>query len=458
MANVLVVDDEKEMRDLLAIILQQRGHHTAVATDGNSALKHVREFLPDLVVLDFKLPDMDGIEVLSKIKSLTADTEVVIITGYGDTDIALRAGRSGAYDFMSKPIDAESFAFKIDKALEAQKLSRQVAFLKGELRKEINLEHLMGNSAKVQDVLQQIKIVAPTDATVLLQGESGTGKELTARGIHRYSKRKNKPFVVVDCGTLPETLIESELFGYEKGAFTGAAERKSGQFELADRGTLFLDEISNLSFSAQRKLLRVLQERKIQHLGGKRTITVDVRIIAATNIKLWQAVKDGMFREDLYHRLNEFPINVPPLRERKADIMFLARRFMEEANLEFNKKVESVSRGALSRLMSYSWPGNVRELKNVIKRAVLLADRAILPRHITLSLGADSADQSLDAEVDFAKRDFSLRTVARKAADDAERRVIEKALREAAGNKSKAARILKIDRSTLYHKMRSLDL
>ncbi len=264
--------------------------------------------------------------------------------------------------------------------------------------------------------------------------------------------------MVVDCGTLPETLIESELFGYEKGAFTGATDRKPGQFELANAGTLFLDEMTNLSFSAQRKLLRVLQERNIQRLGGKKTINVNVRIIAATNLNLQKAVEEGMFRQDLYHRLNEFPIRVPPLRERKADIMLLARRFIEEANFEFNKQAESISRGALRQLMTYSWPGNVRELKNAVKRAVLLADRVILPRHISLSLGVDSPDQTTETEIDLEKDGFSLKAVARKAAEDAEKQVIIKALRETAGNKSKAARILKMDRSALYYKIKKLGL
>jgi len=458
MGSVLVVDDEKEIRELLATILRQRGHETFLASDGKSALEQVKKVWPDLVVLDYKLPDMDGIEVLPRIKEIHSGAQVVIITGYGDIDLAVKAMRSGAYDFMSKPIEVEPFALRIEKALEAQKLRRQVVYLKGELGKEMNLEHLMGNSAKIQELFHQIRIVAPTDATVLIQGENGTGKELTARGIHHFSKRKNKPFVVVDCGTLPETLIESELFGYERGAFTGATERKPGQFELASGGTLLLDEITNLSFPAQRKLLRVLQEREIQRVGGKKTISVDVRILAATNVNLWKAVEKGTFREDLYHRLNEFPIFVPPLRERTGDIMFLTKRFREEANFEFNKQVESISRGAMNRLMSYSWPGNVRQLKNVIKRAVLLTDRVVLPRHISQSLGADSSDQEPDIEVDFEREGFSLKQVAKKAAEKAEKQVIVKALREAGGNKSKAARMLKIDRSALYYKIKKLGL
>lgn len=458
MANILVVDDEKEMRELLADILRQRRHQTSVAGDGKSALEQVKKLRPDVVILDFKLPDEDGIEILTKVKTLHPGAEVVIITGYGDVDLAVRAMRSGAYDFLCKPIESESFALRIERALEAQKLTRQVAFLKGKLGKEMNLESLMGNSNNIQQVFEHIKVVAPTDATVLVQGESGTGKELTARGIHHFSKRKKKPFVVVDCGTLPETLIESELFGYEKGAFTGAMERKPGQFELANGGTLFLDEITNLSSSAQRKLLRVLQEREIQRLGGKKTISVNVRIIAATNIDLQEAVKSGTFRKDLYHRVNEFPIHVPPLRERRPDIMLLVRRFIEEANFDFNKKVESVSSGALKQLMSYSWPGNVRELKNAIKRAVLLTDRIILPRHISLSLGADSSERSPESEVDFDKDGFSLRGAVKKATENVEREIIAKALEQAGGNKSKAARMLKMDRSALYYKIKKLGL
>jgi DNA-binding NtrC family response regulator len=458
MGSVLVVDDEKEIRELLTTMLRQRGHETSSASDGKSTLEQVHKVWPDLVVLDYKLPDMDGMDVLSRIKEIHSGAQVVVITGHGDIDLAVQAMRSGAYDFMCKPIEREGFIFRIENALGAQKLSRQVAYLRGELGKEMNLEHLMGNSAKIQEVFDQIKMVAPTDATVIIQGESGSGKELVAKGIHYFSKRKNKPFVVVDCGTLPETLIESELFGYERGAFTGAMERKPGQFELANGGTLFLDEITNLSFPAQRKLLRVLQEKEIQRVGGKKTIGVDVRIVAATNLNLWKAVEKGTFREDLYHRLNEFPLHVPHLRERKADIMLLARRFVEEANFEFNKRVESISRGAMNRLMSYSWPGNVRQLKNVVKRAVLLADRTILPRHVSQSLGVDSAGEEPEAEVDPQRDGFSLKDVARRAAEKAEKQAITKALREAGGNKSKAARMLKIDRSALYYKIKKLGL
>ncbi len=458
MGSVLVVDDEKDIRELLATILRQRGHETFVASDGESALQQVKKVWPDLIVLDFKLPDMDGIEILPKIKSLHAGAQVVIITGFGDIELAVRAMKSGAYDFICKPIERESFILRVENALGAQKLSRQVAYLKGELGKEMNLELLMGNSAKIQEVFQRIKMFAPTDATVLIEGESGTGKELAARAIHYFSKRRSKPFVVVDSGTLPETLVESELFGYEKGAFTGAVERKPGQFELANGGTLFLDEVGNLSLSAQRKLLRVLQEREIHHIGGKKTISVNVRIIAAANTSLRKAVEERTFREDLFHRLNEFPIELPPIRERQADIMLLARRFLDESNFEFNKGVESISQGGMRQLLSYSWPGNVRELKNVIKRAVLLADRVILPRHISLSLGADLSEKQSDMEADFGKDGFSLKAASKKAAERAEKDLISKALRETGGNKSKAARLLKIDRSALYYKMRQLGL
>ncbi|MDP2898925.1 MAG: sigma-54 dependent transcriptional regulator [bacterium] len=458
MGNVLVVDDEREIRELLATILRQRGHDTSVAADGQSALERVKKVWPDLVVLDYKLPDGDGIEILRRLKEVHSSVQVVIITGYGDIELAVEAMRSGAYDFLCKPIERETFIIRVENALGAQQLSRQVAYLKGELGKEVNLERLMGNSEKIQEVFHQIRMVAPTDATVIIQGESGTGKELVAKGIHHYSNRRNDPFIVVDCGTLPETLIESELFGYEKGAFTGATERKAGQFELAEGGTVFLDEITNLSFPAQRKLLRVLQEREIQRVGGKKTVPVNVRILAATNVNLRKAVEKGTFREDLYHRLNEFPVYVPALRERKADILILARRFLEEANFEFNRQVESISPGAMSRLMSYSWPGNVRQLKNVIKRVVLLADHVVLPRHIGQSLGADAAEEEAETEMGFDKDGVSLKEVSRKAAERAEKQVITKALREAGGNKSKAARMLKIDRSALYYKIRRLGL
>jgi len=310
----------------------------------------------------------------------------------------------------------------------------------------------MGESPQIKQVLKQIKIIAPTNMTVILQGESGTGKELIAQMIHQKSPRKNNPFIAIDCGAIPDTLAESELFGHEKGAFTGADAQKEGRFEEANGGTLFLDEITNLSTTTQRKLLRVIQERRLQHIGGKRSIKIDVRIIVATNINLSGAVRRGKFREDLFHRLNEFHISLPPLRERKEDIPHLAMRFLKEGNQELNKKTEGFSSDVMKLFLNYPWPGNVREFKNVVRKAVLLCDfNHIKPEHVSLDNIAPSKKPEFQQDLD---KGVSLKEITKKATRQIEKKVIKQALTKAGGNKSKTAKILKIDRMTLYSKIK----
>ncbi|MCG2757693.1 MAG: sigma-54 dependent transcriptional regulator, partial [Desulfobacteraceae bacterium] len=386
----------------------------------------------------------------------------------------VKAMKLGAFDYITKPFDNEELILVIKKALHTQSLSREVEYLRKKLdQAPVSIEETMGDSPQIKQVLKQVEIIAATNMTVILQGESGTGKEVIAKMIHKKSLRKDKPFIAIDCGAIPDTLVESELFGYEKGAFTGAEERKEGKFEQANGGTLFFDEITNIPNSIQMKLLRTVQERKFQHLGGKKDISVDVRIIVATNINLSEAIKIGRFRDDLFHRLNEFHIDLPSLRERKEDLPILTKYFLDEANRDLNRKVEGFSGEVMRFFLNYHWPGNVRELKNVIKRAVLLTDsKEITPACLTLNNGhhttqphlqPDDSAQKARAEQSYmfgpaSNEGASLREAKEKSAEQIEKKMIKEAMIKSGGNKTKAAGILQINRKALYRKMKSLSL
>jgi DNA-binding NtrC family response regulator len=368
----------------------------------------------------------------------------------------------GAFEYITKPFDNDELLIVIKRALQAQSLSKEVQSLRKELAEKTApglIEELAGESQPMKQILKQVDIISPTNMTVMLQGESGTGKELVAQLIHKKSQRSDKAFVAIDCGAIPESLIESELFGCEKGAFTGADAKREGKFEQANEGTLFLDEITNLTNLAQMKLLRVLQEKKLEHLGGKKDIKVDVRIIAASNVDLPDVLKVGRFRSDLFHRLNEFPITLPPLRERKDDIPHLVNRFLEEARKEFNKDIKGFSPKAMEALIDYHWPGNVRELRNTVRRAALMAESdkivqsyllldAISENHSDL----DKLSEKLDILTEL-KKGFSLHEIAKKEIDNIEQTIISQALSLTGGNKSKAAKMLGIDRTTLYARL-----
>jgi DNA-binding NtrC family response regulator len=398
---------------------------------------------------------MNGMEILEKLKRIDKDLLIIMLTAYVEVKDAVKAMKLGAFDYVTKPFDNEELILIIKKALQTQYLSREVAELRKKLGEKKPIEEIMGESPQIKQVLKQVEIIAPTNMTVIIQGESGTGKELIAQLIHQKSLHKAQPFVAIDCGAIPDTLVESELFGYEKGAFTGAEERKEGKFEQANGGTLFFDEITNLPNSIQMKLLRAVQERKFQHLGGKKDISVDVRIIVATNISLSEAVRMGEFRDDLFHRLNEFHIDLPPLRERKEDLPFLTKYFLDEANRELGKKTEGFSGEAMRFLLDYHWPGNVRELKNVIKKAVLLADsKDITPACLSLNNGNQPTQPHLQLDTSTSKEGVSLREAKEKSAGQIEEKMIKEALAKAGDNKTKAARILKIDRMTLYSKIK----
>ncbi len=461
---VLVVDDNQDTRRILSDILSSDGYRVATANDVKTAMKWIERETPDIVLLDMKLPDMDGLRALEEMRRSGECPAVIMLTAYGDVKSAVRAMKLGAFDYITKPFDNEELSLVIRKALETRHLTKHVpvCLKRGEV---VDIKRRLGESTdvlvkggspQIKQVLKQAAIIAPTNMTVILQGESGTGKELIARLIHEKSLRKDKPFIAIDCGILQETLSESELFGYEKGAFTGADGRKDGQFVLAHGGTLFLDEVTNLSGSIQAKLLRVLQERKVHPLGGKKDREIDIRIITAANVNIAEEVGRGMFRHDLYHRLNEFTIEIPPLRERREDIAVLAGHFMDEANLELNKKVRGFSGEAMEALLNYNWPGNIRELRNVVRRAVLQTDSNHAITHVLpQALVKGTPGHGLQTLIDTA---VSLKDFTMKATMDIERVLIKDALELSMHNKSRAARLLKIDRMTLYSKMKSLGL
>ena len=474
--RVLIVDDDQALLEALPQVLRLRmeGLMVDTADSGAAALVQMAAKDYDAIVTDLKMPGMDGLDLLAEIRTQRPDTPTLMITGHGEHDLVVHALRGGAYDFIQKPIDRDYFVASLRRAIEGRALGRRVKEQLLAVERYLNeleaiveertrelrqtnqvidspLRLLLGPSAQMEKIVHQIRQVADSPLTVLVEGETGTGKELVARAVHQLSARREKPFIAVDCGAIPDTLIESELFGYEKGAFTGAHQRKEGQFELADGGTLFLDEIVNLPLSTQTKLLRALQERQVQRLGGKQPVRVDVRIIAASNVSLEREVRAGRFRQDVYYRLNEFGISLPPLRERD-DIFHLANKFLPEASMELGRPCRAISEAAAEVLLRYRWPGNVRELRNVIRRAILLASDVIEPEHLSVLPVEAPPATALVGEP--APLDSSLKEVAEAAAADAQQEAIRQALHASKGNKSEAARHLRTDYKTLHLKMK----
>lgn len=445
-AKILVIDDEPDIGLLFSKILSEEGHRVLVSLDGKEGISMVKREQPDLIFLDLKLPGMDGIEVLREIRRFDKDLLVIVLTGYASVKTAVEAMKLGAFDYLSKPVNFDTINTTLKNALRTQALIKVGI----EATEKIDLDHIAGDSPQMQKVLNLVETVAPHDITILLSGASGTGKELIARAIHNRSTRADKPFIVIDCAILPENLVESEIFGHEKGAFTGAIEKKLGKFEFAHSGTVFLDEIGNLTHRTQVKLLRVLQEREIERLGGKKPIKVDVRLIAATNIDLEEAISNGHFREDLFYRINVFSIPLPALRERTGDVALLAEYFLKKFNQNFKKEVKNISADTKKLLMEYSWPGNVRELRNVIESAVLLASDTILPQHMPLKI-----QQVLEKSIDLHS---PLKKAAKEAKRKAEKELITKVLIEVNWNKSKASKILKVDYKTLYSKIKEYNI
>ena len=441
--RILVVDDEEIVRESLSGWLAKDGYTLATAHDGPTALEMLRQGSWSILLVDLKMPGMDGLQVLEAVKQIQPDVAVVIMTAYATVETAVEAMKSGAYDYLVKPFDPEELSLMMVKIVAQQQLVRENVLLRKVLKRDYHFRDMISKSPAMQRVFDLARSAARSQSTVLILGESGTGKELLARATHAESPRHSGPFVAVSCAALTETLLESELFGHEKGSFTGAVNRRKGKFESAHGGTLFLDEIGDISPKLQLDLLRVLEERKFCRVGGSDPVEIDVRIIAATNRDLRKASETGQFRDDLYYRLNVIPITLPPLRERLEDIPLLVEHFLEHLNLEMSHRIEEVSAGALSALMRYHWPGNVRELRNVLERGMVVAKGSLI---MPEDLGLDAAP-SRQAPIDVT---LSL--------DEVEHRHIAAVLQHGGGNVTQAARSLGIDRVTLYNKIRKYGL
>ncbi len=444
--RVLVADDERNMRWALQKALTKEGYLVDLAEDGQAALERVRTALPDLVILDYKMPKMDGLAVLKELRENSPDLPVIMLTAHGSIDHAVMAIQAGASDYMTKPFELDELKARVIKALQLSKLTQEVHYLRSALR-DHHGRTLVGDSTAMQSVLQMVQQVAPSSAPVLITGETGTGKELIARAIHSLSPRERQALIAVNCGALPENLLESELFGYEKGAFTGAAARKPGRLELADGGTLFLDEIGDMPLSMQVKLLRVLQEHEFERVGGTQTVKVDFRVVSATHRNLKDQIAKSLFREDLYYRLSVIPIQLPSLRERTADIPLLVEHFVQRFSP--GRKPPAVATSAMASLSRYPWPGNIRELENVVERAVILAgagqiDLIHLPQEIA------GAKQMVSDEFVLPEEGVQLEGV--------EKSLIRQALRRTDGNQTKAATLLGISRPTLIYRMEKYGL
>jgi two-component system, NtrC family, response regulator HydG len=450
--KLLVIDDDEVGCRLISAIFSPLGYHVIAAHDGPSGLAHLAAERPEIVILDLRLPGMPGLEALERIKMTDPALPVIVLTAHGEVRSAVHATRLGAFDYRTKPIDHDEIVNIVRRATETYTLRKEVDQLRRQLGDRGALSAQMGPSPETQGVLQQVRLVAGSDFSALILGETGTGKELVARAIHRESARRDKPFHAVDCGAIPETLLESELFGHEKGAFTGA-EKKQGLFQVAEGGTFFLDEVGNLPISLQAKLLRVLESREVQAVGATRSRPMDIRFVAATNHDLQRRVLDGEFRADLYFRLAQYTIALPALRDRSSDIPYLAQRFLEEVSVELRRPVAEFAADALDQLVRHGWPGNVRELRNVVRQAVLISKDVVLrPEVIAGVLGAPIRPQAAQGAIDGR----SLREIAADAARAAESQAIIEALRRTRGNKSQAARALKTDFKTLHLKMKDL--
>lgn len=448
--NILVVDDEINVIESFKRLLED-DYKVLTATSGEEALEKIEKENLDIVLLDIRMPEMDGIEVLRRIREMSENVDVIVVTAVSTMRTAIEAMKLGAYDYITKPFEVDEVIISINKALEKRCLAREVSYLRSEVARPVKFDNIIGTSEKMRQVYEIVSEMTKNDATVLIHGESGTGKELFARDIHFNGLRKDKPFIAVDCASIPENLLESELFGHEKGAFTDATSQKLGRFELANHGTLFLDEIGNLKPDMQGKILRVLQEREIQRVGGVKTIKIDVRIISATNVVLKKAIKEEKFREDLYYRLNVVPIELPSLRERKEDIPLLARYFLKIFSREFGKKIKDITPEAMEFLMNYRWPGNVRELRNVIERLVALTKEDVISRKrlpLDILLTVKTEENNIGEEGMLLKG----------AREQFEKQFILGVLEKVNWNQTEAAEILGIHRNTLMLKMQNLGI
>jgi two-component system response regulator PilR (NtrC family) len=453
--TILVVDDERSMREFLEIMLTKEGYDVRTAANGQEALALIRKNLFDLVILDIRMPKMDGIVTLHHLKEISPDTVVLMITAYASTDTAIQAMKQGAYDYITKPFKIEEIKMTIKKALENKTLQTENSLLKQVVEDRYRLGSIIGNSPKMQKVFEFVKKISPTKTNVLISGDSGTGKELVAKAIHYNSPRRDNPFVILNCGAIPENLLESELFGHMRGAFTGAISNKRGLFEAADGGTVFLDEVGELPLSMQVKLLRVIQDREFTRVGGTDPIRVDVRIVSATNKNIEEAVQKGKFREDLFYRLNVIHLKLPNLRERKDDIPLLAQHFLQQFSNELGTNIRHIAPEAMKRLMNYDYPGNVRELQNIIERAVALESSDVLTVQ-NLSSYLDEKRDLARGEIllDIPKDGIDLEQVV----EDLEKTLILKALEKTKGIKKRAAELLHINFRSMRYRLEKYGL
>ncbi|RPI38235.1 MAG: sigma-54-dependent Fis family transcriptional regulator [Nitrospiraceae bacterium] len=447
---ILIVEDKESMAQMLRETLEAEGYGTVIARDGQEGIRQIKENRFDLVLTDLKLPKKDGMEVLSTSKTENPLVPVIVMTAFGTIETAVTAMKEGAFDFITKPFDTDHLLLLMDRALEAQRVLTENILLKDELSSKVGIPKIIGKSSCIQKVAQKVQKVAPAKTTVLLLGESGTGKELFARAIHNLSERREFPFVPINCAAIPKELLESELFGHEKGSFTGADAKKLGKFELADKGTIFLDEIAEMDLSLQAKLLRVIQEGEIERVGAIKPVKIDVRIIAASNRDIEKAAEEKLFRADLFYRLNVFPIVIPPLRERKDDIPLLVDYFIDKYCSELKSGKKTITSDALELLFNYPWKGNVRELENCIERAIILCDGDTLTSdNIVLN-----RQMLLESSLRNLPMDGPLEDSVREAVRIAETQRISKALKETKGNKSRASELLQVSYKTLLTKIK----
>ena len=460
MEPLLLVEDKNELRAMLRKALERNGHSVDEAADGSAAIQKLRAKRYQMVLTDLKMPGASGLDVLRESKQADSTIPVILLTAFGSVDEAVSAMKEGAFDFIQKPVDLDHLKLLVERATRQQELLRENLILREEFATRYGFPRIVGDSPAMQAVSSQLQKAAPTETTVLLLGESGTGKELFARAIHHLSSRSEQPFVALNCAAIPESLVENELFGHERGAFTGAGNRKIGKIELAQRGTLFLDEIGELPLASQAKLLRVLEERRFERVGGTQPIDVDVRIVVATNRDLSARLHEKLFREDLYFRISAVPLTIPPLRDRGDDLFLLADHFLEKFTREFGKPSLSLDPEARRRLREYSWPGNVRELQNALERAVILADGDEISRELILAKPAAVAVESAPRNMvpDSFSWEGSFDDVTARAQLHVERVLLEKALKESRWNKTRAAEKLGITPKTLLAKMRATGL
>jgi len=450
-AKILVVDDELSQRKMLRANLSLDGYEVFEAEDGTEAIKRVSEEFFDLILMDNRMTHMDGIEALKEIKKISPGIPVIIITAHASVETAVQALQAGAHDYLTKPLDIDELRFKAQQSLEFWRLKEENILQKRRIENLFDASQIVGRSERMKQVLERVAMVAPADTSVLILGESGTGKELIANAVHQGSSRADKRFIKVNCAALPETLLESELFGHEKGAFTGAVAKRPGRFQLADGGTIFLDEIGEMTPATQAKLLRVLQEREFEPLGSTKTVKVDIRIIAASNRVLEEEVKKGTFREDLFYRLNVVPIDLPPLRERKEDISLLIQHFLKIYNEKNNRNLQGFHPRALDALMRYSWPGNIRELENLVERAIILTREDYVPFSDLPEPIRSATGDSMSTQIrEGIRPGMTIREM--------ERELIMKTLDDNDNNRTRTARILGITRRTLQHKLKEYDL